>query len=286
MYVANVSVVFWGKTALTGSNSAGGVSKSDTAFGRLRWGYTTCCIFVDVEPMDISHLATSVLQQQRSTSSLVADGIRLAILRGQLVPGQILKQEELAKQFGLSRAPVREALRQLEAEGLVVSYPHRGTAVSKLSPEDIEEVFLIRITLETTLLRLAVPKMTDLDFRKADAVIAQTDNDPNTAHSAELNWAFHESLYIPAGLPRLLSIVRTLNNHALRYHMVFFVALDFKRKSQDGHREILEACRKQDKEAAVAALHLHLTESSKSIVAYVREAISGPTAATSAQLRK
>src|ERR1700739_2717322 len=114
-----------------------------------------------MEPMDISKLASSVLQQQRSTPGLFADAIRLAILRGQLAPGQVLKQEELAKQFGLSRAPVREALRQLEAEGLVISYPHRGTVVAELSPEEIEEVFFIRITLETTVLQLAVPRMTE-----------------------------------------------------------------------------------------------------------------------------
>ncbi len=241
-------------------------------------------MFVAVEPMDISKLATRVLQQQRSTPGLVADGIRLAILRGQLAAGQILKQEELAKQFGLSRAPVREALRQLEAEGLVVSYPHRGTVVAELSPEDIEEVFLIRITLETTVLRLAVPKMTDVDFRKAEAVLDQTDNDPNPTHLAELNWAFHESLYLPAGLPRMLNIVRTLHNHALRYHLVGFVALDFKRESQDGHRRILGACRKRSEEGAVEALRAHLSESAKSIVSYVRQAIGGATVADSSLL--
>lgn len=221
--------------------------------------------------MDISKLATSVLQQQRSTPGLVADGIRLAILRGQLAPGQVLRQEELAKQFGLSRAPVREALRQLETEGLVVSYPNRGTVVAELSPEDIEEVFLIRITLETTALRLSVPKMTESDFRKAEAVLDQTDNDPNPAHSAELNWAFHESLYVPAGLPKLLNIVRTLHNHALRYHLVGFIALDFKRDSQSGHRQILGACRRRDVDGAVTALTQHLSESGKRIVAYVRQ---------------
>src|SRR5271165_1380370 len=231
----------------------------------------TCCILVAMDAMDISQLATSVLQQQRSTPGLVADGIRLAILRGQLVPGQVLRQEELAKQFGLSRAPVREALRQLEAEGLVISFPHRGTVVAELSPEDIEEVFLIRVTLETTALRLAVPKMTDADFRKAESVLDQTDNDTNAAHSAELNWAFHESLYAPAGRPRLLNIIRLLHNHALRYHLVGFVALDFKRDSQNGHRRILAACRNPDENAAVAALTLHLSEAGKSIVAYVRQ---------------
>jgi DNA-binding GntR family transcriptional regulator len=233
--------------------------------------------------MDISKLATSVLQQQRSTHGLVADGIRLAILRGQLAPGQVLRQEELAKQFGLSRAPVREALRQLETEGLVVSYPNRGTVVAELSPEDIEEVFLIRITLETTALRLSVPNMTDSDFRKAVAVLDQTDNDPNPAHSAELNWAFHESLYAPAGLPRLLNIIRMLHNHALRYHLVGFIALDFKRDSQSGHRKILEACRRRDQDCAVAALTQHLSESGKSIVAYVRQVRSGTHASESPQ---
>jgi DNA-binding GntR family transcriptional regulator len=233
--------------------------------------------------MDISKLATSVLQQQRSTPGLVADGIRLAILRGQLAPGQVLRQEELAKQFGLSRAPVREALRQLETEGLVVSYPNRGTVVAELSPEDIEEVFLIRVTLETTALRFSVPKMTDSDFRKAEAVLDQTDNDPNPAHSAELNWAFHESLYAPAGLPKLLTIVRTLHNHALRYHLVGFIALDFKRDSQSGHRQILDACRRRDVDGAVTALTQHLSESGKSIVTYVRQVRSGTLATASPQ---
>jgi DNA-binding GntR family transcriptional regulator len=175
-------------------------------------------------------------------------------------------------------------LRQLETEGLVVSYPNRGTVVAELSPEDIEEVFLIRTTLETTVLRLAVPKMTDADFRKAEGVLDQTDNDPNPAHSAELNWAFHESLYLPAGMPRMLNIVKTLHNHALRYHLVGFVALDFKRESQEGHRQILEACKKRDEEAAVGALRSHLSESGKSIVSYVRQTMGGTEFTGSAQL--
>lgn len=229
--------------------------------------------------MDISKLATTVLQQQRSTAALVADGIRLAILRGQLAPGQVLKQEELAKQFGLSRVPVREALRQLEAEGLVVSYPHRGTLVAALSPEDIAEVFFIRTTLETTVLPVAIPKMTESDFSKAETVLDQTDGDPNPAHSAEQNWAFHETLYLPAGMPRLLNIVKTLHHHALPYHLVGFVAVDFKKESQNGHRRILAACRKRDAKAAVAALRTHLSESGKSIVSYVRQAMGGSSSA-------
>ena len=236
-----------------------------------------------MEPMDISKLASSVLQQQRSTPGLVADAIRLAILRGQLNPGQTLRQEELAKQFGLSRVPVREALRQLETEGLVVFYPHRGAVVARLSPEDIEEVFFIRITLETMLLRLAIPKLSDQDLRRAQAVLEQTDHDPNPAHSAELNWAFHEVLYLPACMPRMLSIVKTLHHHALRYHLVGFIALGFKEESQAGHRRILEACRNRDKEAALAALTEHLADSGKSIVSHVRQAMNAVEAERTAE---
>jgi DNA-binding GntR family transcriptional regulator len=256
----------------------------ESGLRRLAWKVALpWFILVAMKPMDISKLATSVLGQQRSTPGLVADGIRLAILRGQLAPGQTLKQEELAKQFGLSRAPVREALRQLETEGLVTSYPHRGSVVAELSPEDIEEVFLIRMTLEPILLRLAVPKLSGLNLRKAQAVLDQTDTDPNPAHSAELNWEFHESLYLSAGLPRMLKIVKTLHNHALRYHLVGFVALDFKEQSQEGHRQILEACMNRDEAAACAALTLHLSESSKSIGSYVRQCMSRTETSGSAE---
>jgi DNA-binding GntR family transcriptional regulator len=221
--------------------------------------------------MNIGKLAISVLQQQRSTPGLVADAIRLAIVRGQLAPGQPLGQQELARQFGLSRAPVREALRQLEAEGLIVSYPHRGAVVAVLTPEDVEEVFLIRHSLESTALRLAVPKMTDSDIRRAEAVIEETDGNPNPTHMGELNWAFHESLYLPCGLPRLLGMIKGLNNNTLRYQHVAFVALHLKHQSQGQHREILEACRARDVESAVGALGRHLSDSSKCIVSHVRQ---------------
>jgi DNA-binding GntR family transcriptional regulator len=228
-----------------------------------------------METINISQLATSVLQQRRSTPGLVADAIRLAIVRGQLAPGQSLGQEELARQFGLSRAPIREALRQLEVEGLIVSYPHRGAAVAVLTADDVEEVFLIRLSVETTALRLSVPKMTDADFRKAAAVLEQTDLDPNPTHMGELNWGFHESLYLPCGLPRLLGMIKGLNINTLRYQHIAFIALQLKEQSQRQHREILDACRAADVESAVRALESHLTESSTCIVSYVRQIEKG-----------
>lgn len=230
-----------------------------------------CVILVAMETIDIAKLALNVLQQQRSTPGLVADAIRLAILRGQLAPGQSLGQEELAKQFGLSRVPVREALRQLEAEGLIVSYPHRGSAVAVLTADDVQEVFLIRVSLESTALRLAVPKMTDEDIRRAEVVLERTDSDPNPTHMGELNWEFHENLYSPCGLPRLLSMIRGLNINTLRYQHVAFIALRLKEQSQHQHKEMLDACCHRDVEKAIGALERHLHESSNCIVSHVRQ---------------
>jgi DNA-binding GntR family transcriptional regulator len=228
-------------------------------------------MLVAIHAMDISQLAISLLQQRRSTPRLIADAIRLAIVRGQLAPGQPLGQEELAKQFGLSRAPIREALRHLEAEGLVVSYPHRGSVVAVLTADDVEEVFLIRLSVESTALRLSVPRMTDADLRRAEAVLEQTDSDPNPTHMGELNWGFHESIYSPCGLPRLLGMIKGLNINALRYQHIAFIALQLKEQSQRQHREILNACCARDVEGAVVTLERHLSESSKCIVSYVRQ---------------
>lgn len=221
--------------------------------------------------MDISDLATSVLQTQRSTHGLVADAIRLAIVRGQLVPGQALGQMELARQFGLSRVPVREALRQLEAEGLVISYPHRGSTVATLTADDVEEVFLIRRSLESAALQLAIPRMHAVDLQRAESVLKRTDADPNPTHLGELNWDFHESLYAPCGLMRLLGMIKVLNLNAIRYQHVAFVGLQLKQQSQRQHWEILEACSRRDVAAALKALDHHLSESSQCIVSHVRQ---------------
>jgi DNA-binding GntR family transcriptional regulator len=221
--------------------------------------------------INFAELASAAFQNHKSASEVVADTIRLAILRGHFRPGQMMPQEEFAKQFGVSRAPVRDALRQLEAEGLIVMHPHRGAEVAKLSAEDVEEVFLIRESLETTALRLSVPNMTEEDFSRADAVLNRIDLDPNTAHMAELNWEFHESLYRASRMPKLLGIVRNLNNNALPYHHLGFVAIDVKEISQSGHRKILDACRARRHKDAVSALTEHLRVSRSLMVSHLQK---------------
>jgi DNA-binding GntR family transcriptional regulator len=203
-------------------------------------------------------IASAALQNQKSASVVIADTLRLAIVRGQFEAGQPMPQEELAKHFGVSRAPVRDALRQLESEGLIVMHPHRGAEVARLTAEGLEEVFYIREALESQAIRLAIPKMTAADYARADSVLQQIDEDADPAHMAELNWAFHESIYQAAGLPRLLNMIRNLFHNALPHHDWGTVGVDLKKVSQLGHRAILKACREHTVEAAVAALSAHL----------------------------
>jgi DNA-binding GntR family transcriptional regulator len=219
--------------------------------------------------INFSEIASAALQNQKSASVVVADTLRLAIVRGYFEAGQPMPQEELAKYFGVSRAPVRDALRQLESEGLIVMHPHRGAEVATLTAEGLEEVFYIREALEAQALRLGIPKMTATDFARADSVLKQIDDDADPAHMAELNWAFHESIYQAAGLSRLLNMIRNLFHNALPHHDWGVVAVDLKKVSQLGHRAILQACREHNVEAAVAALSAHLWDNAPLLKAHL-----------------
>jgi DNA-binding GntR family transcriptional regulator len=219
---------------------------------------------------DFAELASAAFQNQKSASMVVADTIRSAILRGHFFPGQAMPQEEIARKFKVSRAPVRDALRQLESEGLVVLHPNRGAEVVKLTGSDVQEIFLIRESLESTALRLSVPKMTEADFTKAEEILTRIDADPDPTHMAELNWEFHENLYRAASLPRLISMARTLNNNALPYHHLGYVKYNGKALSQQGHREILAACRARREGTAVEALLDHLRWSASLVIPHLQ----------------
>src|SRR5205085_10934067 len=104
---------------------------------------------------------------RQTVASLTVATLRERILRSEYPEGEPLRQDAIAAALGVSRIPVREALRQLEAEGLVAFSPHRGAVVSSLSPAEIDEVFTLRASLESDLVRRAVPRLTDEEIRNA-----------------------------------------------------------------------------------------------------------------------
>ena len=110
--------------------------------------------------MTLKELATEELRRSLSTQDFVISVLRTAILTSVFAPGATLRQADLAEQLGVSHIPVREAIRSLASQGLVTLYPHRGAVVSRLSPEEAEEIFAIRLFLESGALKTALPNMT------------------------------------------------------------------------------------------------------------------------------
>ncbi|RCJ27549.1 GntR family transcriptional regulator [Nostoc minutum NIES-26] len=219
--------------------------------------------------MNLNELAVNVLQQQRSTPDLIADALREAILQGIFQEGQSLRQDEIATQFGVSRIPVREALKQLEAEGLVTLHLNRGAMVSVLTAKEAQEICEIRSALEVKAMQLAIPKLSTPDIEKAAVVLEASDQTTDAGLLAKLNWEFHATLYASAERPRLLTMIKNLHVNCDRYVRVQLAQMDYQERSQKEHYQLLDACHQRDSKAAVRLLKRHIDTAGEQLVAYL-----------------
>ncbi|HKS66215.1 MAG TPA: GntR family transcriptional regulator [Candidatus Acidoferrales bacterium] len=204
-----------------------------------------------------------------SLTLAVADRLRESILRGEFQEGQQLRQDAIAATFQVSRIPVREALRQLEAEGLIKIIAHRGAVVSSLSSEEIEELFEIRAVLECEVLRLSIPNLTEADFQRADEILRVYEKalwmQGDVGSWGRLNSQFHALLYGRANRPHFMSIIRQINNNGERYTgLQLYLTRAFERAKKE-HRQLLQLCRKRDVEGACALLKQHIQTAGRTL---------------------
>lgn len=211
----------------------------------------------------------------RTAPEVVADYIRDAIYRNELLPGQQLQQEELAVKFGISRIPVRDALRQLQGEGLVELFPNRGAFVSNPGVEELKEVFELRILLETHALRLAVPNFTKADLELCASLLGRLESIANRADWSRTDQEFHAALYAPAKQPKTLALIDQLRGTVNRFYYLYLSPESYGEDSLKEHRQILRACQKRDADGAVKALEKHL----KGALTEVQEVTDAPLAA-------
>jgi DNA-binding GntR family transcriptional regulator len=196
------------------------------------------------------------------------------IVRGDLAPGQYLRLEEIAARFDVSTMPVREALRDLEAEGVVTSFPHRGARVTRLSPDELQDIYDMRVTLEEMATRLAVPLLTEATLAELTSLVDQIDNHlDDVATLVKLNHQFHLTLYAASGRRQLCEINRVLRYRSQHYLHVFTVEVESANMphSQREHRAILEACKRGDAEQAAALMREHVAQVGRAIVEYERQ---------------
>lgn len=205
----------------------------------------------------------------RTLPGVITNILRESILSGELSGGVQLKQEELATKFGVSMSALREALKTLEAEGLVRFYPNRGAVVTELSAVEAQEIFDIRLFLELGALELAIPNLTKTVLAEADAILKRADEEINSNRSSELNWQFHEILYRSANRPKLLSLIQNLHNNVERYMRLYLTTLHYQTKSQEEHYALLDACTRGNIKGAQKVLRKHMADASSNLTEYL-----------------
>jgi DNA-binding GntR family transcriptional regulator len=211
--------------------------------------------------------------KNRTIAGSIGTEIRRRILDGRYPAGSQLRQDGLAAEFGASRIPVREALFQLEAEGLVRILPHRGAMVAPLSPADAAEALELRAALEPRLLALSAPRLTDDDYARADALLeeyAAALRAGATARWGALNTELHLLLYGRAERPRALGLVSSLLAECDRYTRLQLStdSAELERADRE-HREIVRLCRNGHVSAACALLTDHIDHVAAALMAFL-----------------
>ncbi|QFU17822.1 GntR family transcriptional regulator [Microvirga thermotolerans] len=197
---------------------------------------------------------------------LIEQTLREEIERGALPSGTLLKQEELAARFGVSRQPVRRVLERLLVAGILVRRPDRSLAVAGWSRKDAAELVDIRIALETHALRLSLPRLDDAVLRKARRAAEALAEEEDPVEIEELDVLFHRHLYARCGNDRLLRTIDGLRREGRRIYALQPLGGEARAALYTEHRAILSACEAGDGEAAAAALAAHLSGLVKTIV--------------------
>jgi DNA-binding GntR family transcriptional regulator len=226
---------------------------------------------------------TAIVPLARQTvASMTLDAIRDGILHGNYAEGEPLRQDALAEELGVSRIPIREALRQLEAEGLVTFNPHRGAIVSTLSLANIDEVFSLRSQLEPDLLRRALPRLTTYQLDLADEILdryADALRSGDVSQWGELNWQFHSTLYAPAERPVTLAILHRLHQQSDRYLRMQLALTHGETRANEEHRAIADAVRAGDAKRACRLMHDHIVGAGRSLLAFLESSRDNETRA-------
>jgi DNA-binding GntR family transcriptional regulator len=203
-----------------------------------------------------------------------ADELRRRILEGEYKGGMQLRQAAISEELGISRIPFREALVQLEAEGLVQMTPHKGAVVAEISIEDVQEHFEFRALLEPTLLALSAPKLSLGDFAKLHAILKEYSDELRNSHVnrwGELNTQLHALLLGHANRKRMLSIAMQLLQSTDRFTRMQLLYTDGRTRAEQDHGEIVRLCEAGDVKGACRALRTHIVNAGEVLIQLLKK---------------
>lgn len=204
---------------------------------------------------------------------VVFNTLRQAILKGELAPGERLMEIQLAEKLGVSRTPIREAIRKLELEGLVLMIPRKGAEVAKISEKSLRDVLEVRRALEELAVELVCEKITDeqiQDLKDAAEEFKESLKDGDITRIAEADVKFHDVIYMATDNQKLIQLLNNLREQMYRYRVEYLKRSDFHQQLIDEHEEIIETIESGQKDRAVQVVCQHVDNQVEAVMDTIR----------------
>lgn len=205
---------------------------------------------------------------------VVFNTLREAILKGELKPGERLMELQLAAKLGVSRTPIREAIRMLEQEGLAVTVPRKGAEVAKMTEKDMEDVLVIRATLDELAVELACDAITEEQLAKlqqAEKDFEESIASGNLKKIAQADVDFHDAIYHATGNSRLIVMLSNLREQMYRYRVEYLKDNSKYPDLMSEHQAITESIRARDKTLAAGVMKKHVLNQAETVKSRIRE---------------
>jgi DNA-binding GntR family transcriptional regulator len=204
---------------------------------------------------------------------VVFNTLREAILKGDLKPGERLMELQLAAQLGVSRTPIREAIRKLELEGLVVMIPRKGAAVANITEKDTKDVLEVRRTLEMFAVEVACDRITEeqlIQLKEAAKAFEASKGSMDLIRIAETDMQFHEIIYEATHNERLVQMLNNLRENMYRYRIEYLKDSNYYDGLVREHKAILEAIESGDKEKAGIYMKNHIENQQLAVISRLK----------------
>ena len=214
------------------------------------------------------------MNEYLSLRDVVFNTLRQAIITGEFAPGERLMEIALANRLGVSRTPVREAIRKLELEGLVVMIPRKGAEVAKITEKDLRDVLEVRSSLEELAAELAAERMNDEVKEKLEKALKEfeeaIESDDNAA-IADSDVDFHDVIFEATGNARLIQIINNLREQMYRYRLEYVKDTEYHTVLLNEHRELAKAMVEGRKEDARKIMKRHIDNQEMTVIRNIKE---------------
>ena len=204
---------------------------------------------------------------------VVFNTLRQAILRGELKPGERLMEIQLANKLGVNRTPIREAIRKLELEGLVLMIPRKGAEVAEITEKSLRDVLEVRRALEELAVELVCEKITEeqiQDLKDAAEEFKESLESGDITRIAEADVKFHDVIYMATDNQKLIQLLNNLREQMYRYRVEYLKRSDFHQQLIDEHEEIIETIESGQKDRAVQVVCQHVDNQVEAVMDTIR----------------